>query len=129
MSAVLQHEPAVDQLPLINPQVREQVRWSVWGRLTRQAEVRIATDGSGYLVVQVLQGKGELPFVAMRHEPAHRLPELHHQASAMREGVAVVIVGRGFELTTLDGVHAVRPRICDAIGLADFCFINEGEPS
>lgn len=129
MSAVLQHEPAVDQLPLITPPAREQVRWSVWGRLTRQAEVRIATDGSGYLVVQVLQGNGELPFVAMRHEPAHRLPELRHQAGAMREGVAVVIVGRGFELTQVDGVHAVRPRICDAIGLADFCFINEGEPS
>lgn len=129
MSAVLTPaEPAVDQLPLI-PQATVQlelVRCSVWGRLTRQAEVRVATDGSGFLVVQVLQPHGKPAFVAMRHEPADRLHQLHLQAEQMHAGTAVVIVGRGFELTTLDGAPAIRPRICDAIGLADFCFTDEG---
>ena len=132
MNPALQHvEPAVDQMPLIDPPaaVREPVRFSAWGELTRHAEVRVATDGSCLLTVQVMQPKGALPFVAVRHEPADRLSELRALAALMRPGVAVVIVGRGFELTHLDGHQAVRPRICDAIQLANFCFIDEGKPS
>jgi len=129
VSAVLHHAAPVDQRPLITPPAREPVRFSVWGRLTRHAEVRVATDGSCYLVVQVLQPKGELPFVAVRHEPAGRIADLRHKAAEMRIGVAVIIIGRGFELTEVDGAHAIRPRICDAVRLADFCFPDEGATS
>jgi len=48
MSAAVQHaEPAVDQLPLLQSPEPGSMHVSVWGRLTRQAEVRVTTDGSG----------------------------------------------------------------------------------
>lgn len=123
-TALADPHTTVDQLPLIPQPAREPVRFSLWGELTRQAEVRISTDGSAHLVVQVLQGKDALPFVAIRHAPAHSLGEIQQLADRMRPGVAIVVIGRGLQLTSIDGAHAVSPRICDAIHLANFCFVK-----
>ena len=50
-AAVENAEADVHQLPLA-PEP-EPVHHAVWGRLSRQAEVRVATDGSHRLVVQI----------------------------------------------------------------------------
>lgn len=126
MNAVAQStEPDVNQLPLVHAPEPELIRMSAWGRLSRQAEVRVATNGSGMLVVQILQGKNAMPFVAIRHEPADKLNDLRALAQEMKPGVAVLIIFRGFELVTHYGQQALSPRICDAIGLSRFCFIND----
>ena len=125
MSAVAeQAATAVDQLPLITQPAPEPIRVSVWGRLTRQAEVRVATDGSGMLVVQVLQGKAGLPFVAIRHLPADELPALQEVANKLRPGVAIVVIGLGLQVTDHLGERVISPRICEAIRLAPFTFLN-----
>jgi len=130
MSAVLEPttEPDVNQLPLIPTLAPapepEMIRLSAWGRLTRQAEVRVATDGSGMLIVEILQGKNAMPFVAIRHEPADQINALRDLAHEMRPGVAVVIIFRGFEVTTHRGQEVLSPRICDVIGLSNFSFVN-----
>jgi hypothetical protein len=128
MSAAVQHaEPAVDQLPLLQSPEPGSMHVSVWGRLTRQAEVRVTTDGSGLLIVQVLQGKGSLPFVAMRHVPADQLPALQHLAHRLQPGVAVVIIGIGLEVVRDHGEQVVRLRICEHIHLAPFCFFDSDD--
>jgi hypothetical protein len=120
-----QAAPTVDQLPLITQPAPEAIRVSVWGRLTRQAEVRVATDGSRMLIVQILQHKGGLPFVAIRHVRADEMPSLHEMADKLKPGVAIVIVGIGLEVATHQGQQVLSPRICEAIHLAPFSFIND----
>ena len=124
-TAELGDAAAEPELPFIPAAQTTPVPFVVWGRLSRQAEVRIATDGSGFLVVQVLQQGQGLPFVAIRHEPAERLQHMRDLAQQLTEGVAVLITGRGFELSKHDGRQVLSPRICLGISLASFCVLND----
>jgi hypothetical protein len=127
MSAVLQRlEPTVDQLALIpEPVVQpELLEVALWGRLARNAQVRISIDGSVHLVVEILQPKGRPPFVAVYHLPAHErqfADELGHQLTA---GVGVLLRCRGIERGTYDGRDVLQPIFCEGVCVARFSPVN-----
>lgn len=101
----------------------QHVKLSLVGVLQRHAEVRIATDGSAHLVVQVLQAKDGLPFVAVHHRPAEHRSDLEHLAAGMTPGTGVLLVGRGIELDNKHGHQVLRLVHCDRVSpvnAADF---------
>jgi hypothetical protein len=127
MSAVLRETaPTVDQLALI-PEPATQpalLEVALWGRLARSAQVRISTDGSSHLVVELLQPKGRPAFVAVYHLPAHErqfADDLGHQLTA---GVGAVIRCRGIERGHHEGRDVLQPIFCEGVCVAQFSPFN-----
>lgn len=98
---------------------------AVRGQLERHAEVRTSTDGLAHLVIQVLQPKGALPFVAVWHaKTTDQASELRLRAPHLHRGAPVVLVGSGLVLGRCDDDHdALLIQRCESVlvpGLAAF---------
>jgi hypothetical protein len=98
---------------------------AVRGQLERHAEVRTSTDGRVHLVVQVLQPKDALPFVAIWHaDSPDQASDLRLRGPHMHRGAAVVIVGAGLVLGCCDnGNDALLFQRCESVlvpGVAAF---------
>lgn len=96
-------------------------RVAIVGHLQRRGELRVSTDGRAHVVVQVLQPRDGLAFVAMfhEHEGASRA-DLERLAAHMHAGTAVVVIGHGLQL---EHTHGDQPHLrvlrCTGLCLAD----------
>ncbi len=117
-------QPELPQLSLVAAADVQLLEYAVWGRIARQAQVRTSTDGTVHLVVEVLQPKGRLPFVVVRHARQDTADELRHLGIEFKAGTAVVIRCRGIELGKHDGHDVLKPTFCDGICAARFSPFN-----
>jgi hypothetical protein len=106
------------------------VRIAIAGLLDRRAEVRISTDGLAHLVVQVMQPKSGLPFVAIWHAKDSRAAgDLHLFAQHMVAGLPVTLIGVGLVLGQCDrDQDALLLQRCDAVqvhGIAAFTHLTQ----
>lgn len=108
MSAAVAHVAGLQapQVPLLlHPQstALRKLKFSIAGELQKQAEVRIAVNGSAHLVVQILQPGGGLPFVAMFHAPAAEAEDLQRHAGTLYAGLTAMVVGVGLRVSSFEG--------------------------
>lgn len=131
-AAVLDHpEPqlGLEGIPEPATSVVQPVRMAICGLLDRRAEVRLSTDGLAHLVVQVMQPKGGLPFVAIWHaKDARCAGDLHLFAQHMVVGLPVTLIGVGLVLGQCDlDKDALLLQRCDAVlvhGVAAFSHLT-----
>lgn len=90
-------------------------RLAILGRIERLGEVRIGTDGSAHLVVEVLQPGDGLPFMAVMHVPASERSMLEARARRLIPGIFVMVVGRGLEVTDHRGREVLFLKQCDSV--------------
>lgn len=105
---------ALDGLPPPEPGLR----LAIVGHLQRRGELRISTDGRAHLVVQVLQPRDGLAFVAVWHQPAgdeFTRADLEHLAKEMLPGAVVVLTGHGLVLDLHEGHQVLRLVRCTAV--------------
>jgi len=112
--------PAAPQLPLEGlPPALDQARVAIVGYLQRQGELRTSTDGRAHLVVQVLQPRDGLAFVAVYHAPAGEpRADIEFLAARLKPGTSVVITGNGLELERLGDHQVLRVLKCDRLCVA-----------
>jgi len=116
---------------LAPPPAMPLLKLSLVGHLQRMAEIRTHTDGSAHVVVQVLQPRDGLPFVAVHRVPADAVAAMEQMALRMTPGTAVLLVGRGIELSDHRGHPVLRLTHCDqllAVNAADYLTDLQLEP-
>lgn len=112
----------LQQPTLLAEELRE-LRCAVVGVLQKHAEVRVSVNGAAHLIVQVLQPKGGLTFVAVHHVDADHADDLRHRADAMHQGTGVLMLGTGIALANHEGnavVKMLRTEDVRSIDLRDF---------
>jgi hypothetical protein len=124
-AAAVAEAPQLDLAGIAPAPATRTARLVVDGQLERQAEVRVSPDGRTHLIVQVLQPRRGLPFVAMWHakSPADA-GDLRHYAPLLRAGAPITVIGCGLVLGLCDDGHdALLFQRCDAVqvhGIATF---------
>lgn len=107
---------ALDGLPPTEPGLR----MALVGHLQRRGELRISTDGRAHLVVQVLQPRDGLAFVAVYHGGAGddtARADLEHLAEGLLPGAVVLLTGHGLALGAHEGEQVLRVLRCTGLSL------------
>lgn len=135
MAAVLRapvQTPAQPELLGLEPpaaaSAAPEIKWSMVGRLLRQAEVRISPGGQhGHLIVQVMQPphgtRRRMPVVAVVHAHADQVPALQALATRLTAGSLVLCLCRGIDTEHEPALTNDGPRLrawrCDRIAPID----------
>jgi hypothetical protein len=107
------------------------VRLALEGTLQRHAEVRTSTDGRTHLVVQIVQPRDGLPFVAMFHAGDDAIAgDIRHFAPLMQAGSPVRALGCGLALSKYEGQPALQLKHCSALEVTGIAsFVHHNAPS
>lgn len=127
MTAAIAHRPAPAAAPVQLglaglPPPDPGLRVAIVGHLQRRGELRVSTDGRAHLVVQVLQPRDGLAFVAVYHQGTGdeiTRADLEHLSERLQPGTAVVVTGSGLALDQHDGHHVLRVLHCNSVSPAD----------